>query len=55
MFERPTGTEDSRHRALFDRSGEARQVWARQADGTLFYLADGAVDREVRAAATAAG
>ena len=46
-----TAIADSRHRAFFDRAGEVRQVWARQADGTLFYLADGAVDDDVRAAA----
>jgi hypothetical protein len=53
MFEQATATADSGHRAFFDRSGEVRQVWARQADGTLFYLADGAVDDDVRAAAHA--
>jgi hypothetical protein len=53
MFEQATATADSRHRAFFDRSGEVRQVWARQADGALFYLADGAVDSDVRVAARA--
>lgn len=53
MFEQATSTADSRHRAFFDRSGEVRQVWARQADDSLFYLADGAVNAEVRAAAHA--
>ena len=53
MFEQATATADSRHRGFFDRSGEVRQVWARRADGTLFYLDDGAVDAEVRAAARA--
>jgi hypothetical protein len=53
MFEQATTTADSRHRAFFDRSGEVRQVWARQADGSLFYLADGGVDGRVRAAARA--
>src|SRR3954451_3297090 len=51
MFEQATATADRRHRAFFDRAGEVRQVWAQQADGTLFYLADGAVDDDVRAAA----
>ena len=53
MFEQATATADSRHRTFFERSGEVRQVWARQADGTLFHLADGAVDDGVRAAAHA--
>jgi hypothetical protein len=53
MFEQATATADSRHRTFFDRSGEVRQVWARRADGALFYLPDGAVDDEVRAAARA--
>jgi hypothetical protein len=43
-FEQATATADSRYRAFFDRSGEIRRVWAWQADGTLIYLADGAVD-----------
>jgi hypothetical protein len=51
MFDHPTATADQRHRAFFDRSGEVRQVWARQADGALFYLADGGVTDHVRAAA----
>lgn len=51
MFDHATATADQRHRAFFDRAGEIRQVWARQADRTLFYLADGGVDAEVRAAA----
>ena len=53
MFERPTATADHPHRTFFDRAGEVRQVWARQADGTLFYLADRGVDDKVRAAAHA--
>jgi hypothetical protein len=51
MFDQATATADPRHRAFFGREGEVRQVWARRGDGTLFYLADGAVDDEVRAAA----
>jgi hypothetical protein len=53
MFEQATATADARHRGFFDRSGEVRQVWARRADGSLFYLTDGAVDETVRAAARA--
>ncbi len=53
MFERLTATADDRHRTFFDRAGEVRQVWARRADGSLFYLDDGGVDAEVRAAARA--
>jgi hypothetical protein len=53
MFEHATAVADARHRAFFDRTGEVRQVWARRADGTLFYLADGGVDDQVRADAHA--
>jgi hypothetical protein len=53
MFEHATAVADSRHRAFFDRAGEVRQVWARRTDGTLFYLADGGVDDQVRADAHA--
>jgi len=54
MFEHATATVDRRHRAFFDRAGEVRQVWARRADGKLFYLRDGGVDTEIRDAAHAA-
>lgn len=53
MFDQATATADPRHRAFFGREGEVRQVWARRDDGALFYLDDGAVDDEVRAAAHA--
>jgi hypothetical protein len=53
VFERLSATADHPHRAFFDRAGEVRQVWARQAAGALFYLADGGVDDQVRAAAHA--
>jgi hypothetical protein len=53
MFEHATATADSRHRMFFARAGEICQVWARRTDGILFYLPDGGVDREVRAAAHA--
>jgi len=53
MFDQATAIADPRHRAFFGREGEVRQVWARRGDGTLFYLANGAVDDEVRAAARA--
>ena len=53
VFDQATATADPRHRAFFGREGEVRQVWARRRDGTLFYLDDGAVDDEVRAAAHA--
>jgi hypothetical protein len=53
MFKQATAIADQRHRAFFDRAGEVRQVWARRADGTLFYLADGGVTSQIRAAARA--
>jgi hypothetical protein len=51
MFEQATGVADERHRSFFDRTGEVRQVWARRSDGSLFYLADGGVNEQIRAAA----
>src|ERR1039458_4652459 len=53
MFDQATALADPRHRAFFGREGEVRQVWARRGDGNLFYLADDAVDDEVRAVAHA--
>ncbi|HEY5262121.1 MAG TPA: hypothetical protein VIJ33_08405 [Solirubrobacteraceae bacterium] len=51
MFEQATAIADSRHRAFCERTGEVRQVWARRADDSVFYLVDGGVNGGVRAAA----
>jgi hypothetical protein len=48
MFDYASGRADRRHRAFFQSSGELCQVWARQSDGQLFYLPDGAVDDQIR-------
>jgi hypothetical protein len=53
MFDHAGGHADRRHRAFFSSSGELRQVWARRDDGQTFYLADGAVDDQIRADAHA--
>lgn len=53
MFDHASARADRRHRTFFQRSGELCQVWARRDDGSLFYLADEAVDDDIRAAAHA--
>lgn len=53
MFDQASARADRRHRTFFQKRGELCQVWARRDDGHLFYLADDAVDDDIRAAAHA--
>jgi hypothetical protein len=49
MFEQGTGTADAQHRGFFARSGDVRQVWARDVPhNAIFYLPDGGVNEEIR-------
>lgn len=49
MFEQPTATFDQRHRAFFNTSDEARQVWALdRATAQIVYLPEHAISDSVR-------